>query len=107
MSTMVPDPGVAGAPVRLASTPGRWIIAATALGSGMIFLDGTVVNVALARMQSDLSASLAGLQWIVNAYTLLLAALLLLGGGLGDTFGRKRVFLIGLAVFTLASVACG
>lgn len=93
--------------IRLQSSHGRWIIAATALGSGMIFLDGTVVNVALARIQTDLSASLAGLQWIVNAYTLFLAALLLLGGGMGDIYGRKQAFSSGLAIFTLASVACG
>lgn len=100
---------VASAPSRvpLSSAQGRWIIAATALGSGMIFLDGTVVNVALPRIQSELAAPLSGLQWIVNAYTLFLAALLLLGGGLGDIYGRKIAFDAGLVLFTLASIGCG
>ncbi|MGH2442847.1 MAG: MFS transporter [Chloroflexota bacterium] len=93
--------------VRLDSARGRWIIAAMALGSGMIFLDSTVVNVALPKIQSDLTASLSGLQWIINAYTLLLAALLLIGGSLGDVYGRKKAFIAGLLIFTLASVACG
>lgn len=93
--------------IPLSSTPGRWIILATSMGSGMIFLDGTVVNVALPHIQSDLAAPLSGLQWIVNAYTLFLAALLLPGGGLGDIFGRKTVFMGGLVVFTVASIGCG
>lgn len=105
MDTLAAPP--AEARIALNSAHGRWIIAATALGSGMIFLDGTVVNVALPRIQSDLAAPLAGLQWIVNAYTLFLAALLLPGGGLGDIYGRKLGFLSGLVVFTLASVGCG
>src|SRR5450759_884371 len=93
--------------IRLSSAAGKWVIAATALGSGMIFLDGIVVNVALPRIQSDLSSPLSGLEWILNSYTLMLAALLLLGGSLGDIYGRKRAFLLGLAIFTLASIACG
>ena len=93
--------------IALRSTPGRWIIIATALGSGMIFLDGTVVNVALPRIQTELGAPLAGLQWIVNGYTLFLGALVLLGGSIGDVYGRKTVFIVGLILFTLASVACG
>lgn len=93
--------------VPLRSAQGRWIITATALGSGMIFLDGTVVNVALPRIQSELAAPLSGLQWIVNSYTLFLAALLLLGGGLGDMYGRKMAFDAGLIIFTMGSVACG
>lgn len=93
--------------VRLRTGRGRWIVVAMALGSGMIFLDTTVVNVALPRIQSDLAAPLAGLQWVVNAYTLTLASFLLVGGDLGDTLGRKRIFVAGLIVFTLASVGCG
>jgi EmrB/QacA subfamily drug resistance transporter len=93
--------------VRLASAKGRWIIAATAMGSGMVFLDGSVVNVALPRIQTDLGVPLSGLQWIVDAYALFLAALLLVGGAVGDAYGRKRAFLVGLTVFTLSSVACG
>lgn len=73
----------------------------------MVFLDGTVVNVALPRIQSDLAVPLSGLQWIVDAYALFLAALLLVGGALGDIYGRKRVFLAGLTIFTVASIACG
>ncbi len=91
----------------LDTAAGKWVIAATALGSGMIFLDGTVVNVALPVMQRDLAAPLSGLQWIVNAYTLLLAAFLLIGGGIGDAFGRKTAFMAGLVIFTIASAACG
>ncbi|HEX6507469.1 MAG TPA: MFS transporter [Chloroflexota bacterium] len=93
--------------VRLDSPSGKWIIAATSLGSGMIFLDGTVVNVALPAMQRDLLAPLSGLQWIVNSYTLLLAAFLMLGGGIGDAYGRKTAFIAGMVLFTLASVLCG
>ena len=94
-------------PASLDSTRGRWIIVATALGSGMVFLDGSVVNVALPRIQTDLGVPLSGLQWIIDSYALFLAALLLTGGALGDLYGRKRAFLTGMAIFTLASVACG
>lgn len=96
-----------GNEIPLHSARGRWVIAAMALGSGMIFLDGTVVNVALPRIQSDLAAPVSGLQWILNGYLLLLAAVLLLGGSLGDRYGRKWIFVIGLGLFTLASIACG
>ena len=73
----------------------------------MVFIDGTVVNVALPAMQRALDATLGDAQWIVEAYELMLAALLLVGGAAGDRFGRRRVFAIGVAVFTVASVACG
>nr|WP_269204753.1 MFS transporter [Motilibacter deserti] len=79
----------------------------TILGSGMAFLDGTVVNVALPRIGEDLDAGLAALQWTVNAYTLTLAALILLAGALGDRFGRRRVFLVGVVWFAVTSAACG
>jgi EmrB/QacA subfamily drug resistance transporter len=92
---------------RLSSQKGRWIIAATALGSGMVFLDSSVVNVALPRIQSDLGVPLSGLQWVIDSYALFLAALLLVGGAIGDAYGRKRAFLIGLIIFTLSSIACG
>jgi EmrB/QacA subfamily drug resistance transporter len=85
----------------------RWVLLATVLGSGVAFLDGTVVNVALPVIAEDLDASLGDLQWVLNAYLVTLSALVLLGGSLGDRYGRKRVFLIGLGVFTAASVACG
>ena len=91
--------------IRLASTQGRWVIAATVLGSSMAFLDATVVNVALPTIGRDLHTSLAGLQWTVTAYTLTLAGLILLGGALGDRFGRRRMFALGLLLFTVASAA--
>lgn len=86
---------------------GRGVVAAATLGSGLTLLDGTVVNVALRTMGADLDASLAQLQWIVNGYFLFLASLILLGGALGDRFGRRRVFVVGTVWFALASLACG
>ncbi|HYO48266.1 MAG TPA: MFS transporter [Chloroflexia bacterium] len=86
---------------------GLWVLAATILGSSMAFIDGAVVNVALPVMQVDLNATVADAQWVVEAYTLFLSALLLVGGSLGDHFGRKRVFSIGIGIFALASVWCG
>ena len=83
------------------------MVAATVLGSSMAFLDATVVNVALPTIGKELHTSLAGLQWTVTAYTLTLAGLILLGGALGDRFGRRRVFLIGVIWFALASAVCG
>ncbi|WP_433471553.1 MFS transporter [Saccharomonospora azurea] len=84
----------------------RWVLAATVLGSGLAFLDATVVNIALPAIGRDLGADVTGLTWTVNAYTLTLAACVLVGGSLGDRFGRRRVFLIGVAWFGAASVAC-
>ena len=99
---------VAGcAEVRLGSPTGRAVIAAAVLGSGMTLLDGTVVNVALRTIGRDLDATLAQLQWITNGYLLSLASLILLGGSLGDRFGRRRVFVIGTVWFALASLLCG
>ena len=86
---------------------GPWILFATILGSSMTFIDGTVVNVALPALQSAFHASLADVQWVVEAYALFLAALLLIGGSLGDRFGRRRVFSMGIVIFSLASVWCG
>src|ERR1700726_2828826 len=86
---------------------GPWIIAATILGSSMAFIDGTVVNVALPALQSALKASLADVQWVVESYALFLAALLLIGGSLGDLYGRRKVFVAGVLMFSLASVWCG
>jgi EmrB/QacA subfamily drug resistance transporter len=86
---------------------GRAVIAAATLGSGMAMLDGTVVNVALRTIGEDLGASLAQLQWITNAYLLLLASLILLGGSFGDRFGRRRVFVVGVVWFAAASLLCG
>ncbi|MGI8667383.1 MAG: MFS transporter [Jatrophihabitans sp.] len=88
------------------SARGRWVLLATVLGSGMAQLDGTVVNVALPRIGSDLHAGLTSLQWTLNAYTLTLSGLLLLGGSLGDRLGRRRVFVFGVGWFALASAGC-
>ena len=101
--TLICDP----APVRTGTPAGRYVVAAAVLGSGMVMLDGTVVNIALRRIGTDLDASLAQLQWITNGYLLSLAGLILLGGSLGDRFGRRRVFLVGTVWFAIASLACG
>ncbi len=84
----------------------RWTLVAAIVGSGMAFVDGTIVNVALPAIQRALDATTADAQWVMEAYALLLSALLLVGGVLGDRYGRRRVFVIGAAVFTLASLAC-
>ncbi|KUJ46747.1 MULTISPECIES: MFS transporter [Micromonospora] len=93
--------------LRMSTAAGRGTLAAAVLASGMAFLDTTVVNVALPRLGADLDASVSGLQWTVNGYLLTLAAFVLLGGALGDRFGRRRVFLLGVLWFTGASVLCG
>ena len=93
--------------VDLASRTGRGIVTAAVLGSGMAMLDGTVVNVALVRIGQDLGATLADLQWVSNGYLLTLASLILLGGSLGDRFGRRRLFVIGVIGFAATSVLCG
>ncbi|WP_159770745.1 MFS transporter [Streptomyces sp. HM190] len=95
------------ADVRLASAQGRWILLTTVLGSSMAMVDSTVVNVALPRMGRDLDTDLAALQWTVNAYMLTLAGLILLGGALGDRFGRRRIFVLGVVWFASASLLCG
>ncbi|UOY03648.1 MFS transporter [Blastococcus sp. PRF04-17] len=97
----------APAPVALGTAAGRWLVAVTVLASGMAFLDGTAVQVALPAIGRDLEANLSGLQWTVNGYTLALAALILLGGSLGDRYGRRRVFVIGVVWFAAASLLCG
>lgn len=86
---------------------GRWVLLAAVLGSGLAMLDATVVNIALPQIGLDLGAEFSGLQWTVNGYTLTLASLILLGGSLGDRFGRRRVFVIGTVWFTVASLLCG
>ena len=89
--------------VSFESAAGRWVLAVAVLGSGMAFLDGTVVNVALPDIGRDLGASTSSLQWILNGYLLTLASLILLGGSLGDRHGRRKVFVLGVALFTVAS----
>src|SRR5712691_5844072 len=86
---------------------GRWILAATILASSMAFIDGTVVNVALPFLQKNLNATVIGVQWVVEAYSLFLSALLLVGGSLGDRYGRKLIFVIGVIMFALSSTWCG
>ena len=86
---------------------GRWVLAAAILGSSMAFIDGTVVNIALPAIQSALHGTLAQVQWVVEAFALLLTAFLLSGGSLGDLYGRRLIFAIGVVVFAVASVWCG
>jgi EmrB/QacA subfamily drug resistance transporter len=90
-----------------ATTNGAWILATAILGSSMAFIDGTVVNVALPALQSGLRATLADVQWVIESYALLLAALLLIGGSLGDMYGRRKIFATGVVLFTGASAWCG
>jgi MFS family permease len=85
---------------------GHWILAAAIIGSSMAFINGTVTNVALPSIQSDLGATRAEALWVVQAYALLLATLILVGGSVGDHFGHRRVFVLGISVFTLGSVGC-
>jgi EmrB/QacA subfamily drug resistance transporter len=92
--------------LRFGSTAGRWVMAVTVLGSGIAFLEATVVNVALPAIGEDLDADVTGLQWVVNGYLLTLAALILLGGSLGDRYGRRRIFNLGVIWFTVASALC-
>jgi EmrB/QacA subfamily drug resistance transporter len=92
--------------VAFASPAGHWLLAVAVLGSGMAFLDGTVVNVALPDIGRDFNASTSSLQWILNGYLLTLAALILLGGSLGDRYGRRRIFVLGTGLFTAASLLC-
>ena len=86
---------------------GLWILVATILGSSMAFIDGSVVNVALPVLQRDLNATSADVQWVVEAYSLFLSALILVGGALGDRVGRRRIYALGVLVFTLSSIWCG
>src|SRR5581483_9055509 len=102
-----PPPILAASAAHRSAARGPWVLAATILGSGMAFIDGTVVNVALPALQSALDATIAQVQWVVEAYALSLAALLLTGGALGDRSGRRKIFVIGVAVCSLASVWCG
>ncbi len=111
MSTTSPGrPPSSGAPAELLrydEPRGRWVLLATVLGSGVAMLDATVVNVALPAIGRDLGSGLDGLQWTVNGYTLTLAAFILLGGSLGDRYGRRRIFVVGVVWFALASLLCG
>src|SRR6187399_571468 len=88
-------------------SPRQWTLAATILASSMTFIDATVVNVALPALQADLHATITDVQWVIEAYALFLGSLILVGGSMGDQLGRKRVFLGGVVLFSLASMACG
>jgi EmrB/QacA subfamily drug resistance transporter len=103
----VDGPKAAAASLRYASPQGRWTLLATVLGSSVVLLDGTVVNVALPWIGRDFGAGLDGLQWTVSGYLLTLSALILLGGSLGDRLGRRRVFVVGVVWFAAASLVCG
>src|SRR5882762_3889132 len=94
-------------PVSLSQRRKRLTLAATVLGSSMALIDGSVVNIALPAIQQALHADAASTQWIVNGYLLLLGALVLVGGSAADLYGRRRIFLVGITVFTVASIACG
>ena len=113
MTTLIREPcddgvirsGLSASPCPKSS--GKWVLAATILGSSLAFIDGTVVNVALPALQRDLHATVVGVQWVIEAYSLLLAALLLVGGSMGDRYGRRQIFVIGVAIFAAASAWCG
>src|SRR6266702_798358 len=99
------ESGHPGVPCTKAAEP--WILAATISGSSMAFIDGTVVNVALPALQQSLHATVLDVQWVVESYSLFLAALLLVGGSLGDRFGRRLIFWWGVGLFAAASIVCG
>ncbi|MGH9028190.1 MAG: MFS transporter, partial [Acidimicrobiales bacterium] len=105
MDEPVPAPRDDGG-LEFSSGPGRWAIAATVAGSGIVMIDSTVVGIALPTIGRDFHTSLGPLQWVVTGYTLTLAAFLLLGGSLGDRFGRRKVFMVGIGWFAVCSVLC-
>ncbi len=100
-------PASPSAPLHWGEARARWVLAATVLGAALTFIDATVVNIALPHIGADLGAGSEALTWVVNGYTLTLAALVLLGGALGDRFGRRRVYVLGILGFALASAAAG
>ena len=95
------------ATVALKSTAGKWVMVSTILASAMAFIDGTALNVVLPALQKDLNASGADLFWLLNAYLLMLASLILIGGAMGDKLGRKKIFMLGILIFIIGSAACG
>lgn len=113
MIRFAPDPCDSGVIATASDCPqrepatGKWVLVTTILGSSIAFIDSTVVNVALPALQSDLGATVTQVQWVVESYALFLAALILVGGSAGDRFGRRAMFVVGMAVFTIASAWCG
>src|SRR6516162_11101601 len=99
--------GAAAEQIFYGSARGRWVLAATVLGTGIAFLDSTVVGIALPSINRSFGGGVGTLQWVITGYSLTLAAFLLLGGNLGDRYGRKRIFSFGIAWFAIASAACG
>src|ERR1700742_509118 len=97
----------AGAAGPLDKTRQKWVLAACVLGSSMAFIDSSVVNVALPKMESELETTLAHMTWVINAYTLCMSALLLIGGAAADQIGRRRIFMTGITIFSIASIGCG
>src|ERR1700733_9038538 len=95
------------ATVSLGSSAGKWIMASTILASAMAFIDATALNVVLPSLQKSLHATGADLFWMLNAYLLMLASLILVGGSLGDKLGRKKIFMTGIFIFIIGSAACG
>jgi EmrB/QacA subfamily drug resistance transporter len=107
VSNPTAPPGSSSAPMlRMGTAAGRWLVAVCVLGSGIAFIDGTVVNAALPAIATDLSADLADLQWVITGYLLTLSSFIVLGGSLGDRYGRRRIFLVGLAAFAATSLVC-
>src|SRR3979411_2746577 len=108
MRTPCDESGVrsVGARVPCGTEARTWVLVATVLGSSMAFIDSTVVNVALPAIQSNFRATVTDLQWVVESYGLFLSALILVGGSLGDLFGRRRIFAVGVAIFAAASLCC-
>ena len=86
---------------------GRWVLAATILGVSMAYIDGTAINVALPALQEQLGATIVDVQWVIEAYSIFLASLILVGGALGDRYGRRLIYGIGIALFASSSVLCG
>src|SRR6202008_4185861 len=95
------------ATVALKSAEGKWIMVSAILASAMAFIDGTALNVVLPALQKNLNATGADLFWLLNAYLLMLASLILVGGSLGDKLGRKKIFMLGIFIFIIGSAACG